>query len=153
DRSVLNELRRIHDAFPYTRGLVSSLAKRQIGIPVDRDRRQFDRSKFPLRRLFGFAMEGFLSHSLLPLRLATYFGFIMAAGLFTLAIGYAIARLVAGSAWPSGFASLAVLIALGASLNAIFIGIIGEYVGRIYAQVRYRPITIIESTINLDLAS
>jgi glycosyltransferase involved in cell wall biosynthesis len=150
DRSILDQLRSIHEAYPYTCGLISSLAKRQIGTPVDRDRRLFDRSKFPLRRLFSFAMDGFLAHSLLPLRLATYFGFVVAGGLFLLACGYTIGRLVSGSDWPSGFATLAVLIAMGASLNAIFIGIVGEYVGRIYNQVRQRPNTVIEYTINFD---
>jgi glycosyltransferase involved in cell wall biosynthesis len=150
DRTILDQLRSIHEAHPYTRGLVSSLAKRQIGISVHRNRRQFDQSKFPVRRLFGFAMDGFLSHSLLPLRLATYFGFIMSFALFLLASGYVIARLLVGSDWPSGFATLAVLIAMGTSLNAIFLGIIGEYVGRIYNQVRQRPNTIIEHTINLN---
>jgi dolichol-phosphate mannosyltransferase len=150
DRSILDQLRSIHEAYPYTRGLISSLAKRQVGIPIDRDRRLFDRSKFPLRRLFSFAMDGFLAHSILPLRLATYFGFAMAGALFLLGCVYLIGRLLAGSAWPSGFATLAVLLAMGASLNAIFLGIIGEYVGRIYNQVRQRPNTVIESTINLD---
>jgi dolichol-phosphate mannosyltransferase len=150
DRSILDQLRSIHEAHPYTRGLISSLAKRQIGTPIDRDRRLFDRSKFPLRRLFSLAMDGVLAHSVLPLRLATYFGFIMAGGLFLLACGYTIGRLLAGSDWPSGFATLAVLIAMGASLNAIFLGIIGEYAGRIYSQVRQRPNTVIEYTINLD---
>jgi dolichol-phosphate mannosyltransferase len=150
DRRILDQLRSIHEAHPYTRGLISSLAKRQIGTPIDRDRRLFDRSKFPLRRLFSLAMDGVLAHSVLPLRLATYFGFIMAGGLFLLACGYTIGRLLAGSDWPSGFATLAVLIAMGASLNAIFLGIIGEYVGRIYSQVRQRPNTVIEYTINLD---
>jgi polyisoprenyl-phosphate glycosyltransferase len=150
DRSILDQLRSIHEAHPYTRGLISSLAKRQIGTPIDRDRRLFDQSKFPLQRLFSFAMDGVLAHSLLPLRLATYFGFIMSVGLFLLACGYTIGRLLAGSDWPSGFATLAVLIAMGASLNAIFLGIIGEYVGRIYNQVRQRPNTVVEYTINLD---
>jgi glycosyltransferase involved in cell wall biosynthesis len=150
DRSVLDELRRIHDAFPYTRGLTSSLAKRQVGVHIDRDRRIYDQSKFPLRGMLSLAMDGFFAHSLLPLRLATYFGFMMAIGLFLLAIGYAIAKLAVGSDWPSGYASLAVLIAFGASLNAIFIGITGEYVGRIYSQIRQRPNAIIEYTINLN---
>jgi polyisoprenyl-phosphate glycosyltransferase len=63
DRSILDQLRSIHEAHPYTRGLISSLAKRQIGTPIDRDRRLFDRSKFPLRRLFSLAMDGVLAHS------------------------------------------------------------------------------------------
>jgi len=153
DRAVLDQLRRIHEAYPYTRGLTSSLAKRQIGIPIDRDRRQFDKSKFPLRRMFSFAMDGFLAHSVFPLRLASYVGFVIAILLFLLGLGFTAAKLLVGSRWPSGFASLAVLVALGTSLNAIFIGIIGEYVGRIYGQVRHRPNAIVETTINFDLAS
>ena len=103
--------------------------------------------------MLSLAMDGFFAHSLLPLRLATYFGFIMAVGLFLLAAGYAIAKVLIGSDWPTGFASLAVLVAFGASLNAIFIGITGEYVGRIYSQIRQRPNTITEYTINLNADS
>jgi hypothetical protein len=121
---------------------------RQIGIPTDRDQRLFDRSKFP--RLFSFAMDGFLAHSLLPVAAGDVFGFVMAAGLLLLACRYTIGLLLVGSNWPSGFASLAVLITMGASLNAIFLGIVGEYVGRIDNQVRQRPNTIIEYTINAD---
>jgi dolichol-phosphate mannosyltransferase len=150
DRSVLDLLRTIHDAHPYTRGLISSLAARQVGIPYDRMPREFGQSKFPIRRLLGLAMDGILAHSMLPLRLATYFGLLMSLLLFLLGLFYLVARLLAGSEWPTGFATVAVLVAMGASLNAIFLGIIGEYVGRIYDQVRRRPNTIIERTINLD---
>jgi polyisoprenyl-phosphate glycosyltransferase len=152
DRSVLDILRTIHDAHPYTRGLTSALAARQIGIPYDRAAREFGESKFPFKRLFGLAMDGMLAHSMLPLRLATYFGLLMSLILFLLGLFYLIARLVAGSDWPTGFATVAVLVAMGASVNAIFLGIIGEYVGRIYDQVRRRPNTIIERTINLGPA-
>jgi dolichol-phosphate mannosyltransferase len=149
DRSILNQLRTIHEAHPYTRGLISSLAARQTGIPYDRARREFDNSKFPVRRLFGLAMDGILAHSLLPLRLATYFGFVMSAVLFLLSVFYIVARLIGGSEWPSGFATVAALVAMGISLNAIFLGIMGEYIGRIYNQIRQRPITVIEATFNL----
>src|SRR5262249_21561161 len=113
DRSILDQLRSIHEAYPYTRGLISSLAKRQIGTPIDRDRRLFDRSKFPLRRLFSFAMDGFLAHSILPLRLATYFGFVMAGGVFLLGFAHPIRRPLARSGLPSGFAAFPVFLRLG----------------------------------------
>jgi nucleotide sugar dehydrogenase len=149
DRSVLDLLRTIHDAHPYTRGLISSLAARQVGIPYDRMSRELGQSKFPVRRLFGLAMDGILAHSMLPLRLATYCGLLMSLLLFLLGLFYIIARMFAGAEWPTGFATVAALVAMSASLNAIFLGIIGEYVGRIYDQVRRRPNTIIARTINL----
>jgi polyisoprenyl-phosphate glycosyltransferase len=152
DRSILDLLCTIHDAHPYTRGLISSLAARQVGIPYDRSSRERGQSKFPIRRLFGLACDGILGHSLLPLRLATYFGLLMSLLMCLLGLFYLVARIAAGSDWPTGFATVAVLVTMGASLNAIFLGIIGEYVGRIYDQVRRRPNTIIERTINLDPA-
>jgi dolichol-phosphate mannosyltransferase len=150
DRSILDLLCTIHDAHPYTRGLISSLAARQVGIPYDRMRRELGQSKFPIRRLFGLAMDGILAHSMLPLRLATYCGLLMSLLLFLLGLFYIIARMLASTEWPTGFATVAALVAMSASLNAIFLGIIGEYVGRIYDQVRRRPNTIIARTINLD---
>lgn len=149
DRAVLDVLCEIHDAHPYTRGLISSLAARQIGIPYDRQSREFDESKFPVRRLFGLAVDGILANSMVPLRLATYFGLLISVLLFLLGVFYLIGRLVFGGEWPTGFATVAVLVAMSASVNAVFLGIIGEYVGRIYDQVRRRPNTIIERTINL----
>jgi len=63
---------------------------------------------------------------------------------------YVIARLVTQHAWPSGFATTTVLILFGISLNAIFLGVIGEYIGRIYIQARKRPTVIIEQALNID---
>jgi dolichol-phosphate mannosyltransferase len=61
-----------------------------------------------------------------------------------------VARLVTQHAWPSGFATITVLILFGISLNAIFLGVIGEYIGRIYIQARKRPTVIIEQALNID---
>jgi dolichol-phosphate mannosyltransferase len=62
---------------------------------------------------------------------------------------YIIGALFFGQSWPSGFATIVVVILFGISLNSIFLGIIGEYVSRIYQQVRYRPLVIVERTINV----
>lgn len=149
DRSVINRLATINDAQPYTRGLISSLAARQTGIPVSRRARQFDQSKFPLRRLTGFARDGIVSHSLFPLRVASYAGFLIFLGTTLISAYYALAWLFAGQTWPAGFATTTILLLMSFGLNAMFIGIVGEYVGRIYDQVRERPLTIIEKTINI----
>lgn len=149
DRSILNQLRTIDDVAPFTRGLTSQLAANQAGIPYDRHARKAGRSKFPLRRLFGLAIEGFLAHSIAPLRLASFVGMTVAVVLAITSVVYIVLRLFGHFDWPSGFTMTAVLIMFGIALNAIFLGIIGEYVGRIYNQVRWRPTTIIESALNV----
>jgi len=150
DRSAINRLAKIHDARPYTRGLVSSLAARQTGVEYDRQARKFESSKFPLRRLLGFATDGIVSHSLFPLRLASVVGFAIFLFSLVVALYYILAYLIADQAWPAGFATVVILLLMSLGLNAMFIGIVGEYVGRIYDQVRERPLSIVEHTINFE---
>lgn len=149
DRSVINRLKALNDFNPYVRGAVSSLAARETGIPYDRVQRIHGRSKFPLRKLVGFALDGILGHSVLPLRLASYAGLAISLATFLLSLFYLLEALRFGRSWPSGFATLIVVTLFGVSLNAIFLGIIGEYVSRIYQQVRFRPLVVVESTLNL----
>jgi polyisoprenyl-phosphate glycosyltransferase len=150
DRSVINRLRSLNDFNPYVRGVVSSLAARETGIPYDRVQRIHGRSKFPLRKLVGFALDGILGHSVLPLRLASYAGLAISVVLFLLGLFYTLGALIFGRSWPSGFATLIVVTLFGVSLNAIFLGIIGEYVSRIYQQVRFRPLVVVEKALNLS---
>jgi len=150
DRSVVDQLRVIDDAAPYTRGLTSMLAANQIGVPYDRITRARGRSKFPLRKLAWFAVDGFVAHSTIPLRIAAYAGLLITVITFLASLIYIIARLVFGTNWPAGFATTTVLILFSTSLNAIFLGIIGEYVGRIYNQVRVRPTAVIERAVNMS---
>lgn len=149
DRQILKELRQINHLNPYVRGLISSLAVNEIGIPYDRRKRQFEQSKFPLRKLIGFAVNGIVAHSVLPLRLASYIGVFVSLLTFILSFFYIVNALLFGSDWPRGFATTTVLILFGISLNGIFMGILGEYIGRIYQQVHQRPLTVFESAINL----
>jgi polyisoprenyl-phosphate glycosyltransferase len=150
DRSVISRLKALNDFNPYVRGVVSSLAARETGIPYDRTQRMHGRSKFPLRKLVGFALDGILGHSVLPLRLASYAGLAISIVIFLLGLLYIFEALLFGRSWPSGFATLIVVILFGISLNAIFLGIIGEYVSRIYQQVRFRPLVVVESALNIS---
>lgn len=152
DRSILEQLRWIDDVHPFTRGLTSSLARRQIGVPFDRKARERGESKYPLRKLFGLALEGLLAHSILPLRIASVVGAMIAVATVLLTGFYLFASLIFGADWPSGFATIVVLTLFGIGLNAIFLGVIGEYVGRIYQQMHKRPMTIIERTANFPAA-
>ena len=150
DRSILEQLRTIHDAMPYVRGLTSVLAKNQIGVQYDRQSRKYGQSKFPLRRLTGLAMEGIFAHSTVPLRIASYIGIIVAVATGLLSGIYILGRLMFDADWPTGFATTTVLLLFSISLNAIFLGIIGEYLSRIYNQVRRRPTTVIANAVNFD---
>lgn len=149
DRSIIEKLHTIHDATPYVRGLISTLATKQIAFPYERQARKHGKSKFPLFRLFGLAIDGIVSHSIVPLRLASLIGLFVATTTFLLALFYMFGKLFLNGNWPSGFTTQVVLILFSTALNAIFLGIIGEYLGRIYKQLRYHPLTIIERSINL----
>jgi dolichol-phosphate mannosyltransferase len=148
DRSVVEVLRCIPDHKPYLRGTLATLGFDQKGIAYDRAGRARGESKFSLRDLFGLALDGILSHSTVPLRLATYTGLFISVVTFIAIVGYVIGRIVAGPSWPAGFATTTILILLSLSLNATFLGVIGEYVGRIYQQGRRRPVTIVETVID-----
>lgn len=149
DRKILDQLRQIYDATPYVRGLISTLAANQTGVPYERDERKRGKSKFSFLRLVAFAVDGIVSHSTVPLRLASLSGFVVSTLTVLLALFYFVGKLTMGLEWPAGFATEVVLILLGISLNAIFLGIIGEYISRIYKQILQRPITVIENSMNL----
>lgn len=148
DRRVLDELRHFEDDQPYLRGTVAALGFSQVGIPYDRAERVRGESKFSFRELMALALDGILNHSVVPLRIATYLGLAVSAFTLLAIAGYAVGRLFFGANWPPGFATLIILILASLSLNALFLGIIGEYLGRIYKQVKRRPLTIIERELN-----
>jgi glycosyltransferase involved in cell wall biosynthesis len=148
DRCVLDELRNFEDYQPYLRGTIAALGFDQIGVPYDRAERQHGESKFSFRELMGLALDGILNHSVVPLRIATYLGLAISVSTLLAIFGYLIGRVLLGKNWPPGFASIVVLILGSLSLNALFLGIIGEYLGRIYRQVKRRPLTIVERELN-----
>ena len=144
DRRVLDELRRFEDSQPYLRGTIAALGFNQIGIPYERQERKRGESKFSFAELIGLALDGILNHSVVPLRIATYLGLVISMATLLAILVYAVGRAFFGQNWPPGFTSIIILILGSLSLNALFLGIIGEYLGRIYHQVKRRPLTVIE---------
>jgi len=145
-RRIIDLLASFDDAQPYLRGTIATLGFQQIGIPYERNPRLRGQSKFPFAKLVSLAIDGILNHSVVPLRLATYFGLSVSVLTLLGVIGYASAKLLLYSEWPAGFATIATLILAGISINAMLLGIIGEYLGRMYQQIRKRPLTIIEES-------
>ncbi|MGI9666447.1 MAG: glycosyltransferase family 2 protein, partial [Acidimicrobiia bacterium] len=147
DKRILAALSEIDDYHPYLRGLIASFGFDQTGVEYDRSERTAGESKFPFRKLVGLATDGILLHSVVPLRIATLVAFIMAM-VMLFGIGfYVFANIVLEAELPAGFTSLAVLVMMGIVLNALFLGVVGEYLGRMYQQVKKRPITIVESVL------
>ncbi|MDZ5696475.1 glycosyltransferase family 2 protein [Chelativorans sp. M5D2P16] len=148
DRRILDELGRVDDTSPYLRGLISSMGFSQVGFEYDRQARVAGDSKFPLKAMLSLAVDGILNHSLIPLRLASLASLVVGAATFLLLVGYLVGKLLFGQDWPAGFATTTVLLLLSITLNAMFLGIVGEYVGRIFMQSKQRPMVIVEATLN-----
>jgi dolichol-phosphate mannosyltransferase len=152
-RRVIDLLKSFEDAQPYLRGTIATLGFKQVGIPYDRNARLRGESKFPFSKLVSLAMDGILNHSVVPLRFSTYFGLAVSAIMLLSVIGYAAAKILFGSQWPAGFATLAALILASISINAMLLGIIGEYLGRMYRQQKKQPLTIIEDVAGISIES
>ena len=89
-----------------------------------------------------------MNHSTVPLRLATYLGLLASVITLAMMCVYAVRRLLFHADWPAGFTTLAGLILISISINAMLLGIIGEYLGRMFRQMRHGPITIVEAAID-----
>lgn len=146
DRRVIDVLISQNHSKPYLRGIVAGLGFNQKGIVYDRRSRQSGQSKFPANKLMGIGINGIINHSTLPLRLATYAGgLLLIFSAFASIYSFAVYLLI--DDLPRGFTSLQILQFLTIGINSFFLGIIGEYILRIYNIVRKEPQTIIEDSI------
>ena len=147
-RRVIDLVCSYRDANPYLRGTIATLGFRQVGVPYSRGARERGESKFPFSKLLSLALDGILNHSTVPLRIATYFGLGVSVLTLLMMVCYAIGKLAFGRDWPAGFTTLAALILVSISINAMLLGIMGEYLGRMYRQQRAGPVSIIEAAID-----
>lgn len=152
DRKVVDALKRIREHHRFMRGLSAWVGFRQIGVPYRRHARAAGATKYPLRKMLRFALDGITSFSYLPLQLATYLGFIVAAISMLFLLVVFVMRLANPAAAEPAFygqaSTLASVLFLGA-VQLISLGIIGEYVGRIYDEVKGRPLYIVAETLGI----
>ena len=129
----------------FMRGMSAWVGFRQAAVPYERQERAAGETKYPLRKMVRFALDAITSFSYVPLQLATTFGFVL-AGLSLLGILVAIA---AASLTDQivGQASTLILVLFLGGIQLIFLGIIGEYLGRIYDEVRSRPLYIVRDVL------
>jgi len=148
DKKIVEILKGIEDHNIYIRGTIFSLGFNKKGITYKRKARKFGKTKFKFSSSLKLALDGIVSMSGLPLKIASVFGIIIAF-LTTILSGYFIlAKFFFDINMPAGLTTIIVLILFGISLNALFLGIIGEYIARIYDQRSNRPITIIKESID-----
>jgi polyisoprenyl-phosphate glycosyltransferase len=149
-RRVVDHVVSLNEAHGFLRGLVALVGFKQTSVLYDRDPRAAGASKY--NRFFGslvIGMNGIISFSRYPLQLISLGGIVLSGAAFLLAIGYLIAKL-AGANFPIGNPTIVILISLFSGIQLLSLGVMGEYVGRIYDEVKNRPKTIIESSYGFD---
>lgn len=147
DRKIIEHLRAYSDNTPYLRGLIAAMGYRQIGIDYDRHARFAGKTKFNLFKLITLAVDGICSQSIKPLTYITFFGFVIFLLSIVAAVALIVQHMLFRNILPAGFSTLAIISTASFGLNAAFLGILGEYVGRIYRNTRNEPMTIIETRI------
>lgn len=150
-RRVVNELRQMREHHRYLRGLRSWVGFRQIGIEIERDARFAGEAKYNLSRLFRLASDGIFAFSTVPIRAAGFIGLLALAVSSVYALYAVYAKLVLHIS-PQGFTALTILITFLSGVNLLFLGIIGEYVGRVYEEVKRRPVYVIDRIIRKESA-
>lgn len=148
-RRVVEQLRRAPERHRYLRGLRAWAGYAQIGVTVERAARAGGESKYSLRKLIALACDGFFSFSVAPLRAAALLGFA-AIVLCTLFALYAVVvRLLLGHS-PQGFTALIVVMTFLSGTNLLFLGLVGEYLGRVYEEVKRRPLYVVDQIVRGD---
>lgn len=150
DREVIEVLRGIPDRRPYFRGLIAELGYARAEIPFIQPRRERGVSNNNFYALYDVAMTGLTSHSRVPLRLATMAGFMLGILSLFVAVSYLIVKLIFWNSFALGQAPVLIGVFFFGSVQLFFIGILGEYIGAIHAQLHPRPWVIERERLNFD---
>ncbi|MCY7485300.1 glycosyltransferase family 2 protein [Paenibacillus alvei] len=150
DRKVVEVLNAMDEKNRFIRGMVSWLGFKQIPIEFDRKERFAGETKYPLKKMIKFALDGIISFSTKPLKYAAYLGFFSVL-ISILIIAYTLVMKIAGSeSVVSGWASIMILVSFLGGVQLLSISILGEYIGRIYEESKNRPLYIVKEKINFN---
>lgn len=149
DRKVILAMRQVREKHRFMRGLTSWVGFKQIAVEYERAERFAGETKYPFRKMLRLAITAITSFSYLPLRLATYFGFVLAL-LSLLGIPLTIYLRLSGSEAFAGQATTLVTVLFMGGIQLIFLGIIGDYLARIYDEVKDRPLYLVSDTYGLE---
>lgn len=148
DSRVIDELRKVKENYPYFRGLICEIGFEKAIIEYKQPSRKRGITKNNFFTLYDIAMLGITSHSKVPLRLAAMLGFLTSFLSFIAAIVYLIIKIIYWNSMPMGQAPLVIGLFFFSSIQLIFIGIIGEYIGNIHTHVMNRPLVVEKERIN-----
>ncbi len=146
-RRVVVALRALRETHRFVRGMVAWVGFKQTAVLYDRPGRFAGETKYPLKKMIRFAIDGITSFSVLPLRFSTYLGMLISVASLAVAIWAVVAHFVFRATVP-GWTATVVLVSLLASVQLLMIGILGEYIGRIYEQVKGRPNYLVGDRVN-----
>ena len=149
DRQVVEALKLLPERNRFMKGLFAWVGFRQIGVPYARPERAAGTSSMGYLRLWRFAVDGITSFSTAPLRVWSVIGFVSALAAVAVAIGIIIRVMIVGREVP-GYASLMTVILFGFAIQMMAFGVLGEYVGRLYQEVKGRPIYVVRAKVGFD---
>lgn len=144
DRRVVDTLVGLPERNRFLRGLRSWIGFKQIGIEYERDARNAGEPKYSLKKLIGLALSGYVGFSSFPLRMAAWLGISSSLAGFAVTVWVILSRIFAPHV-PQGWASIIAVVLFMGGVQLIMLGVIGEYLGRVYDEVRQRPLYVISS--------
>src|SRR3984893_15944654 len=148
DKGFVSVPRRLPHPYPYFRGIVAELGFRYATVPYTQPKRTRGITKNNLYTLYDLGVQGIVKHSKIPLRLATILGFCSSVVSLAAALVYFVMKMMFWYNLPIGIAPLIIGLFCVASVQLFFLGVLGEYLGSIYTQVRNRPLVIEQERIN-----
>lgn len=149
DRKVANVFRQMKEKNRFVRGMISWVGFKQTYIEYERDERYAGETKYPLKKMIRFASDGIFAFSTKPLKLVTIFG-LVAVGISLLLLIYALVVKLTGRQVEAGWTSIIVAITFFSGTQLLGLGIVGQYIARIYDESKNRPIYIVSDAINID---
>ena len=146
-RKVVDAVKSYND-FSYFRGVIAEVGFKRAEIPFEQPQRKHGKSSYNIFKYYDYAMTGFVNYTKLPLRFAVFCGTFLAVCCLLVAAGYLTAKLIWWDTFSLGIAPLVIGIFFLAAVQLLFIGVLGEYIGAIWTQVKQRPLVIEEERIN-----
>jgi len=148
DRQFVEAVKLYHEPYPYFRGLVGEIGLKRLEVPFVQDKRRYGKTHNNLFTLYDMAMTGLVNHTKLPLRLAVLAGTLIGVCSFLAALVYFVLKLIWWNTFSLGLAPMVIGMFFLSGVQLLFVGIIGEYLGAIWTQVKNRPLVIEEERIN-----
>lgn len=149
DRNALNQFLLMRESYRFVRGMVAWIGFNQTFVEYDRESRFAGQTKYPLKKMLRLASDAILSFSNTPLKIATFVGFITSIAAF-IGIIYSLYVRLFTKSWVEGWTFLMIAILLIGGIILLVLGIIGEYVGRIYGEIKQRPLYIVKDKIGFE---